>query len=113
MYTITDVSDIYQIPPFVPDPDWCAVTYTYTIVAPEGDAAVNFNSDPASRTFTFENLQDIMLAGGSTQTYTITVTATAGTTTQVTASSDFDLLIQDPCLDPNFLTITANPLPNV
>ena len=93
MYTITDVADIYQIPPFIPDPDWCGLTYTYTIVAPEGDAAVTFDSDPASRTFTFENLQDIMLAGGEVQSYQITVTAEAGVTTKIQNTADFNLLI--------------------
>lgn len=50
------MADIYQIPPFVPDPDWCGLTYTYSIETPEGDSAVTFDSDPESRTFTFENL---------------------------------------------------------
>ena len=73
MYTITDVADSYQIPPFTVDPAWCDITYTYTIAAPEGDQAVTFNADSADRTFTFENLQDLFLAGGNFTDYTITV----------------------------------------
>ena len=53
----------YQIPEFTVDPPWCDVSYTYSITVPEGDAAVSFDSDPLSRTFTFSNLEDVFLSG--------------------------------------------------
>ena len=55
-YTITDVADLYQIPPFLAEPAWCDIEYTYTIEDIEGSAAVEFDNDPDSLTFTFENL---------------------------------------------------------
>ena len=53
-YTITDISKTYTVPDFTPDPAWCAITYTYSVVDAAGDAAVTFNDDAAVREFTFD-----------------------------------------------------------
>ena len=110
-YTITDVPMPYQIPEFTVDPPWCDVFYTYSISTPEGDAAVDFDSDPTSRTFTFSNLEDIYLSGTDFQDYTITVTAESGNTATATALADFNLRLNNPCIDPLFVTLSLQPLP--
>ena len=110
-YTITDTAQPYQIPQFTVDPAWCDITYSYTITAPEGDPAVNFDSDPASRTFTFSNLEDIYLAGTDFTDYTITVTAESGNTATATALADFNLRLNNPCIDPTFTDILSSPMP--
>ena len=68
-YTITDDALPYQIPEFIPEPSWCDVTYSYTIVDPKGADAVDFDTDPDSRTFTFSNLEDLTLAGANFTEY--------------------------------------------
>ena len=110
-YTITDVPKQYQIPEFTVNPPWCDITYTYTITAPEGDAVVDFDSDSASRTFTFSNLEDIYLSGTDFTDFTITVTAESGNTAKATALADFDLRLNNPCVDPTFTDIITSPMP--
>ena len=62
-YTITDNPVTYQVPEFVSDPNWCAVTYSFTITLIAGDAAVIFNSDESIRTFTFDYTASLDLSG--------------------------------------------------
>lgn len=44
-YTITTGSVNYQIPVFMPDPDWCDISYTYTLSSPAGSDVVSFDAD--------------------------------------------------------------------
>ena len=44
-YTITDNLATYQIPKFVIDPAWCDIIYSFTVTAPEGQFAVNFDAN--------------------------------------------------------------------
>ena len=61
-----------------------------------------------TRTFTFEGDETISsvfaLAGTSSITYTVTVTGTSGATT---ASTTFDLVVKNPCVDSALSTITV------
>ena len=50
-YTITQDLFTYQVPVYTVDPAWCAITYTYIITDPAGDAAVLF--DDSTQIFTF------------------------------------------------------------
>ena len=72
-YTITGTAKTYEITPFTSDPAWCAVTYTYSISDPAGDAAVSFNDDASVREFTFHYDADLDLCGPASTDYTVTV----------------------------------------
>ena len=50
-YTITQSAFTYEVPVYVSNPAWCAITYTYSITDTAGSAALTF--DPTTRTFTF------------------------------------------------------------
>jgi len=49
----------------------------------------------------------LALSGASSTDYTITVTGTAGNVDETTGSATFDLTISNPCIDPDYVTITA------
>ena len=111
VYTITDIASSYQIPEFVVIPVWCNIAYTYTIVNPAGAKAVAFDSDPADRIFTFSNLQDLFLAGKNFTNYIITVQAESGNTATIKKTSNFNLTLKNPCIDPKYLSIEPVPIP--
>ena len=48
-YTITDDPKTYQVPVFTPVPAWCAITYSYSVADPSGDAVITFDNDSAVR----------------------------------------------------------------
>jgi len=50
-YTITQSAFTYEVPAYVSNPTWCAITYTYSITDAAGSAALTF--DQTTRTFTF------------------------------------------------------------
>ena len=92
-------------------PVWCNIAYTYTIVNPAGAKAVAFDSDPADRIFTFSNLQDLFLAGKNFTNYIITVQAESGNTATIKKTSNFNLTLKNPCIDPKYLSIDPVPMP--
>lgn len=77
----------------------------------EGDAAIAFDPDQTVRTFTFDYTTSLDLSGPSQTAYTVSVTGTAGYGTVVSAKSDFTLTVKNPCIDPDYITITSVPLP--
>ena len=62
-YTITQTSFSYQAPVYVASPTWCAITYTYSITAVAGGAALSF--DAITRTFSFSQNTDLSLSGST------------------------------------------------
>ena len=79
-YTITDQNKTYQVPVFISDPAWCAITYSYTISESSGDGAVTFNDDPTVREFTFNYYTDLDICGLTSIDYEITVIGSNGIT---------------------------------
>jgi len=80
-YTITQTSFTYQVPVFVSNPTWCAITYSYTISNEAGDSALSF--DTTTRIFTFSQVDDLSLSGSTSKDYVVTVTGQAGISTPV------------------------------
>ena len=77
----------YQIPVFIADPDYCAVTYSYTITDSAGEAAiVLFNPDPSVREFTFGYSTDLDLCGPTSTEYNVTVIGEVGSVNKQTDS---------------------------
>ena len=73
---------------------------------------MSFNADQNNRTFTFNNLQDLLLAGKNCTNYTVTVQAKTGVVEPVSNTSDFTLTLRNPCIDPAFVKVTMVPLTN-
>ena len=67
------------MPVFTADPAWCEINYQYTISDTYADKALTF--DAATRTFTFEALDDLVLSGNIDKDYTVTVTGVTGNVT--------------------------------
>ena len=86
-------------------PAWCEITYSVSVLEPEASKTFSFNGDPLERRFTFNNVDDLSLAGSSFTDYTITVTGTIGNVVTKSESSSFNLRIKNPCIDPNYVTI--------
>ena len=107
-YTITQTAFTYQIPVYASNPTWCAIIYSYTIASAAGDAALTFN--PATRTFTFSQVNDLTLSGSTMKDYVITVTGEAGITIPVQAQRSFTLTIRNPCINSAFVTINQSVL---
>ena len=60
-----------------------------------------------TRIFTIDYETDLDFSGLTSKSYTIVVTGTAGNVTPTSDSNSFDLTVKNPCIDPNFVTITA------
>ena len=106
-YTISESAVTATFSDFTPGVACPGATVTYTFsTSPDCSAIVNLDS--ATRTFTFEGNEAISsvfaLAGTSSITYTVTVTGTSGTST---ASTTFDLVVKNPCIDSALSTITV------
>jgi hypothetical protein len=71
-YTITQSSFSYEVPVYVSSPTWCAITYTYTIADAAGNTALTF--DPTTRTFTFNQVNNLSLSGSTYKDYVVIVT---------------------------------------
>lgn len=91
---------------YTADPAWCAIVYTYTISAITDDSVVAFNDDPAIREFSFLYDSNLDLCGATSTAYTITVTGTSGNIVSAVNSASFTLTLKNPCIDPNFVTIS-------
>ena len=109
VYTITQTKFDYQVPVFVADPEWCAITYSYSISDIAADKALTF--EDTTQTLTFEQLDDLLLSGPESKNYIISVTGVAGNVIKVQDSASFNLSLLNPCIDPTFVTITKQPLP--
>ena len=107
-YTITQTAFTYQIPVYVSNPTWCAIIYNYTIASATGDAALKF--DPATRIFTFSQVNDLTLSGSTMIDYVVTVTGKAGITIPVQAQRSFTLTIRNPCINSAYVTINQSVL---
>ena len=44
-YTITETAKTYTVPAFTYTPTFCDLVYSFSVSAPEGQFAINFNSD--------------------------------------------------------------------
>ena len=107
VYTITDTNAAdYTHPAFVSNPTYCPIDYSYSetkLIA--GDSAITNVANP----FSFLYSKDLAPLD---QTQIVTVTATSnsiyGTTnTKVVEDDTFDLTFLNPCLDTEFVTLTA------
>ena len=96
---------------FVSKPIWCTVSYSISVDDPSASNAFTFDADPTKRIFTFNNVDDLSLAGSSSTNYTISVTGKVGNSIIRQATSSFNLRIKNPCIDPNYVTISPEPLP--
>ena len=74
---------------------------------------LSFDADSDVRTFTFHNQEDLILAGDLTKVYLVTVKAQTGAviSTALTASSSYNLILKNPCIDSNFVNIQISDLP--
>ena len=64
-----------------------------------------------TQTFEFEQLDDLTLSGPVSTDYTITVTGVAGKSSFVSSESSFKLSLLNPCIDPVYVSISAEALP--
>ena len=71
-YTITQSVFTYEVPVYVSNPAWCAITYTYSITDAAGIVALTF--DPTTRIFTFNQVDNLSLSGSNYKDYEVTVT---------------------------------------
>jgi len=110
-YTITDTAKLYQVPAYVVDPIWCAITYTYSVTDFAGDRALTFDNAQETREFTISNTNDLNLSGPTSKDYTVTVTAQVGNVVLRTDSSSFTLTLMNPCIDDNFVNVEKAALP--
>ena len=96
--------------PFITDQPDCQVTYTYQVAPPAAQDVVSF--DEATLTFTFFNDQDVSIA--SNMPYGILITGEAGTVSTLGAIPPpmLTLLINNPCVDSNFVSISTVVLTN-
>ena len=85
------------MPEYTADPAWCAITYDYSITNIMGDDALAF--DPLTRTFNFDQIDNLSLSGDLSTPYTITVTGTSGNVDETSGSTTFTLTIKNPCID--------------
>jgi len=107
-YTITQNAINYQVPVYTADPLWCEILYRYEITEISGDQAIqSFDNDPASRTFTFFNDNDLTLSTLTQKAYTVTVFGKSGNITPTESGTTFTLTLKNPCIDPAFVTINA------
>lgn len=106
-YTIIETELDYIVPPYTVDPSWCAISYSYTVTAIDGDSALSF--DDVTPKFTFDYQTDTALSGPIFTDYTVSVIGTAGIVTPVSSSANFNLRIKNPCIDPSFVSITESP----
>ena len=89
-YMITDTEAIYIFDPFVVDPVFCAIDYTYTISDASGDLVISsFTS--ATREFRFDYSIDLAPSLNTDPSilfndYQITITGTTGTLTPSSVS---------------------------
>jgi len=69
--------------------------------------------DDSTQTVSFPEIIDSLTLSGVTETiYTVTVTYTGGDgTTQVTSTDSFTITIKNPCIDPNYVFLTAPTMP--
>ena len=111
-YTITDTAKTYTVPAFTYTPTYCDPVYSFSVVPADGQLAINFDSTPTVRTFTFFNDNNVALAGPTATTYSITVTAVLGTAATLTETTTFSLTLKNPCIDPLFVKIDKVALPS-
>ena len=110
-YTITDAAGTYQIPAFTIDPAWCDVIYSFTVTDPSGQFAVSFDANMDQRIFTFNNIDNVALAGTDFIDYEVEVRADAGIVTFVDTSTTFNLRLKSPCVDHSFIQFNSQDLP--
>ena len=100
-YTISDAEKSFIFDPFVVDPAFCAIDYTYTIADVSGDVVISsFTS--ATREFRFEYSIDLAPSLNTDPSilfndYQITITGTTGTLTPSSVSQTYNLKVRNPC----------------
>ena len=62
-YYISDVAIVYQVPEYVPNENWCVLTYSYSTDNTAINAALAF--DATTRTFTVDYSADLSLSGST------------------------------------------------
>jgi len=112
VYTITDTEHPdYTHPDYTIVPPFCPFRYTYstTTILSTGDSAIT----RADKTFSFFYDQPISDYTAAVQVTTVTATSYSiynpTPAAPLTASETFDTTFLDPCLDKDFVTITATP----
>ena len=81
---MTDNQLYYQLPPFVIEPVFCDIVYTYTVKDLNGDGLVCLDCfDPVTQTFTFYYDQDLFISGDTFADYVVEVTGSAGTSSPI------------------------------
>jgi len=107
-YTITDTALSYTIPAFtvVPDSTICIVVYSLKIKdlgGTELPCPTCFN--PQTLLFAFYHDSDLLLSGATFKDYIVEVTGITGENTPTTEVATFNLRINNPCIDPSFVSI--------
>ena len=67
--------------------------------------------DTKAHTFTFGQMTDVSFSGNNEKTYEIILIGMAGTLTTIRKTVSFNLVVRNPCIDKEFLTIVQQPLP--
>ena len=100
------------MPQFTVDPSpICEVTYSVVIKDPLGNIYACSNCfDPSTQVFSFHYDNDLLLSGHVSQDYTVEVTGTSGYLTPKEATTNFNLEVLNPCIDPAFVSIVQKPL---
>lgn len=103
-YTISAAPKLYEVAAFQPDPSWCTVDYSFYASSPELEGAVvTFDAD--SRTFSFNSINQVALAGDSSVEYLITVVGESGISSKKSVEAVFKLTLHNPCVDSAFVSL--------
>lgn len=94
---------MYKIPEFSVQPDWCQITYTYSVSDSEANVVMSFNA--AERLFTFLHQTDLNPSGNDSTEYTISVVGNAGSVLSVSSTGTFTLKVHNPCIDESFVQL--------
>ena len=89
----------YTLPEFFSVPARCGISYTYSLDRIGGGVAVDFNSDPTVRLFTFEHYDSVSIAG----TYTVFIDTVPGASILAKQTVSFTLILENPCLYPDLI----------
>ena len=104
----------YQVPAFVVDPDpICEVIYSAKVFDADGnDYPCAGCFDPLTQIFTFHFEADVDISGPDFKQFTVEVTGTSGVLNPMIDTASFALDIKNPCIDPSFVTVSLNDIPN-
>lgn len=104
--TITEEKKTYDFLPFYIQPDWCDISYTWSVDDDAVKSAARFDRNLKQFSFFYQGNTD--LSGPTEEVYTIHLHASAGKGEGVIETSDsFTLTVKNPCINPDYYLITG------